>query len=125
MSRLSIGDLIRRLEDLPKKNQTVEFDFCGVAPTTIRSSRGYYGNPALGWAPTGYSGEHQAPTVSELIEVLKNALTHSHEGWKGGDYEYSMTSPLWVDNPGDWSSTYIVDLKTDGYAVVLKTECED
>ena len=120
-AQMSLGDLIDALEALPDQSQSVEFDFCGVAPTTINSSRGWYAQPALGWAPTGYSGEAQSPTVSDLVRELELALTKTYEGWKGGDYRYSRSSPLWVDNPGDWSETFVTGVDDSRYAVILKT----
>lgn len=124
MTFLTLGQLIDALENVDQ-GEPVYFDFPLSAPTTIHSSRGYYNNAALGWAPTGYSGGYQAPTVADLLEELKEALTRIYEGWKGGEYAYSRATPLWVDNPGDWSSTGITEVDTSGYGVVLVTEREN
>lgn len=122
--RMTMDDLIEALESIPNDKQIV-FDFCSVAPTTIDSSRGFYNNPALGWAPTGHSGKHHPPSAEQLADHLRTAIGRTFEGWKGGDYVYTGTEPLWVDNSGDWNSTYITDIQTDGYYAVLITERED
>lgn len=118
---LSLGELIDRLSIIDPTRK-VEFDFCGVVPTNISSSRGDYSHPALGWAPSGYSGPGKAPSVGELVEALRKGIGAPYEGWKGGTYYYTRPSPLWVDNRGDWSATRIVGVETDGSYVVLVTE---
>jgi hypothetical protein len=124
VSQLSLGELIALLS-AADQTKPVVFDFPSTAPTRVDSSRGWYDHPALGWGATGYSGQHQEPSVAAVVEELRTALRGSYEGWKGGTYRYRENSPLWVDNRGDWSATYITGINTDGYAVVLLTERRD
>lgn len=124
MDQLTLGQVIDVLERVDDKSRGVAFDFAATAPTRVRSYRGYYDQPALGWAATGYSGSHQPPSVADLITELRGAVGRTFEGWKGGDYTYDFDSPLWVDNPGDCNGTYITGADTEGYYVVLKTECQ-
>lgn len=124
MAQLSLGQVIDALEGVADRGKRVHFDFPCAAPTTINSSRGFYEHPALGWGATGYSGPIREPTVVELLAELNRALVNEYRGWKGGDFNYDRSSPLWVDNPGDWSGTYICGVEDDGYSVTLLTERE-
>lgn len=123
MTQFTLGDLISRLENVEDQDKMVFFDFCGCIPTVINSSRGFYRDPALGWSGTGYSSAGSAysnSSVSALVERLKWSLGRTYTGWKGGEYTYDTNSRLWVDNPGDWNSTYITEV-SESYVVVLRT----
>ena len=115
-----IADLERAAGDV-----FVYIDFCSVAPTEIDSYRGSYDMPALGWAPTGHSGSHVAPTVDTLIRELKRALKKPYEGWKGGTYRFRGGETLYIDDPGDYSSTFVSRVRDDGWRVMLEIERED
>ena len=120
----TLNELILDLEAIGDKNLTVYFGFCGCVPRGIASWRGIYAYPALGWSATGYSasGENiSAPTVAELITTLRAGLKKMHEGWKGGEYWFSGSEPLHIDNPGDCNHTVIVDIE-ETWRVTLHTK---
>lgn len=124
--RMTIGELIDALRQV-KADSRVQFDFANCVPGQIASWRGIYSEPALGWKATGYSragggSQDAAPTVGLLVAELLNATDgREYEGWKGGDFTYRLSSPLHVDNPGDYSKTAIVGVDDRDYYVVLQT----
>jgi len=115
-------------EELKKADPThsVYFSFACCAPTTVNSWRGIYAEPAIGWAPTGYSGTADAPTVSVLLKELEDATDgREYTGWKGGEYRYRDSHPLHVDNPGDSTYTKIERVELKAWCVVLHTVNEE
>ena len=122
---MTIAELLRDLKRA-KPDAEVIFDFGQCAPTTVASSRGDYSQPALGWCATGYSGDHKAPTVTDLIAELERATDgREYTGWKGGEYTYTPRHTICVDNPGDWTSTHLVRVEDQEWRVVLHTRMED
>ncbi|TXH42403.1 MAG: hypothetical protein E6Q97_35740 [Desulfurellales bacterium] len=122
---MTIGQLLDK-QRTADPSAHVYFDFCNTTPTTVASWRGIYAEPAIGWAPTGYTEQAiQAKTVGELIAELEQAILPDMPfgGWKGGTYYYDLTSPLHVDNRGDCTNTSIVDVVDDEvYGVTIVTE---
>lgn len=121
---MKIAELLHDLRRA-KLDAEVRFDFAGCAPTTVASSRGDYSKPALGWCATSYSGNGKAPTVAELIAELERATDgREYTGWKGGEYTYTLSDPLCVDNPGDWTDTQLVRVEDLEWRVILHTRME-
>lgn len=105
-----------------KQDSLVYFDFCGCVPTTIASWRGIYAEPALGWAPGGWSGKARSPAVAMLLAELEKSIDgREYSGWKGGEYCYTGNEPLHVDNPGDCTDTNITHVTVIDYRVVIHT----
>lgn len=124
---LTLSQIIRALENAndSEKELTVCFDFGSAIPTNVDSSRGDYSHLALGYELTGYdAGErHMAKMMlPDLITLLTAAKSQSFTGWKGGDYAAGKDTPVWVDNPGNWSNTAITGVKNYGYYVVIETK---
>lgn len=121
---MKIAELLHDLRRA-KLDAEVRFDFAGCAPTTVASSRGDYSKPALGWCATSYSGNGNAPTVAALIAELERATDgREYTGWKGGEYTYTLSDPLCVDNPGDWTDTQLVRVEDLEWRVILHTRME-
>jgi len=121
---MKISELLHDLRRA-KPDAEVRFDFAGCAPTTVESSRGDYSTPALGWCATSYSGSGKAPTVAELVAELERATDgREYTGWKGGEYTYTPSDPLCVDNPGDWTDTQLVRVEDQEWRVILHTRME-
>lgn len=119
---MNIGSIKRMLQDVDE-NKEVYFDFCDCVPTEINSWRGVYAQPALGWEPTGYSGNGKALTVRQFMDELNLATSgKEYSGWKGGEYKYNDNSVLHVDNPGSCSHTEIVSIEVDNWRVTLITQ---
>ena len=88
----------------------VRYDRFDLYWCDLDSWRGSYAQPALGWretpAPNGGS------TVAALIEEVDKALSGCvYGGWKGGEFTFHADSPVWIDNSGTSSRTYLVGME--------------
>lgn len=133
---LTLGELIEALEQWVSKNEEeaggrvkaldrrVYFAFGWAIPTRLASYRGHYDHLALGYTA---GGDHTGKTimVRELLAELKGSVGKTHTGWKGGDYEMGLETPVWVDNPGHTSSTMILGMVNDTYDCHIRTAQED
>jgi len=118
---INIGDIKTRLKsasgDLP-----VYFDFCECVPTNINSWRGNYAEPAIGWSPSGYSGNGKPPTVAQFLDELEMATSgRLYSGWHGDTFSYTDNNQLYVDNYGDSTSTKIMGIEVCESRVILHT----
>ena len=122
---MTIGELLDILAPLNPYKEVI-FDFGYLAPTVVNSWRGSYNEPALGYGVYGYSSSptgFRPPTVGVLVEELKGAISGvCYTGWKGGEYQYYRSSPLHIDNPGDYSCTELVGVDVQDCQVTLLTE---
>ena len=123
---LTIGALIRALS-VCKPDAMVYYDFCGCVPAELGSWRGVYDEPALGWEPAGYSRESGKPnpnvTVEELIARAKAAISgQTFQSWKSGEYTYTESSPVHIDNQGDANCTVLVGVEDHDWYVILRTQ---
>lgn len=115
---MTIGELIDALK-IVSPDARVLFDFCACRPTVVRSWRGVYAEAALGWSST-----EPAPTVAELTQRLEQATDgRVFSGWKGGDYRYTRSTTLHVDNQGECTDTEIRAVLDEREFVYLLTEC--
>ncbi len=131
LRQFTLGDLIDRLAtipllhdpwgDRPAEPKVVRFDFASMAPTDLRSYRGFYHELAV-----GFTDEYSArPTLEAFLTRLKKAVGGTFYGWKGGDYRMTEDTPIWVAEHGNTSETAIVGVRDKGYEVVLDTAwCE-
>ena len=115
MGRLNVGQLIALLKERPK-DESVQFDFGGIAPTKCANYRGYYQDLAIGFDEEGHA------TVGSLLAELTAAVGQTFMGWKGGEYVMRRNSSLWVANPGRTTDTVIVGINDCDYLTVLRTE---
>lgn len=97
----------------------VYYDFAYLSPTKPASWRGVYAELALGWA----SDRGSWLKVSEVLAWLREANGHLYEGYKGGTYRMGLSTPVWVDNWGQYSSTAIAGLTLlySGGTVMINT----
>lgn len=112
---LALGELIDKLKGEDPEEE-VRFDFGGFIPRNLGSYRGSYDQLAL-----GYDDKWQEPmTVGELQVELRQAVGRTYEGYKGGDYEMTRTTPVWAASSGDSWGTGIVGVRRDTW-VILET----
>jgi hypothetical protein len=112
----TIGSIIEALQ-FAEPDADVMFDFCYMAPTTLKSYRGYYEHLALGWEkPEQFPFW---PKVSEFLVLLEAAIGATFSAYKGGGYRMSRSTPLWVDNYSDASGTGIVGVEFLGELTVI------
>ena len=120
---MTIGEVIDALEKA-KPDAVVFFSFGGCDPTTIDSWRGIYSEAALGFKDGGRGGE--SVKVEALLAELRKAIDgRTYTGWKGGDFTYSRSTPLHIDNPGCYTSTELFRIENDDWAVYLHTAREN
>lgn len=86
-SRLSLSELINRLEDEPA-NKRIAVGFHQPC-----SYRGYYED--LAFVVTGPA------SIADMLAAARSALGTTYEGWKGGDYQMDGGTEVWlVMEPG-------------------------
>lgn len=121
-SQLTIGELILKLETVPKREgdeeQRVVFDFEYLYPDGLDSWRGNYCELALSFDSKG-----QAMKLGEFISLLKSAIGKTYTGYKGGDFVMSKHTPIWVANYGNSGNTAVIEVVDNGYEVILITGC--
>ena len=115
-TQLTLGDMIRLLDRVEKPETTVRFDFGRLKPRELDSYRGYYDQLALGW----WESEKDV-TVAELLVECRKAVGNTFDGYKGGEYKMTLSTPLWVANYGDCHDTAIVGVVDAGWQVVIET----
>lgn len=119
--QVTIGQLLGLLEGMPD-DAIVRFPFAYTGPASIASWRGVYAEAAIGHT----SGQHadHLPTVGSFKQMLLDCMGPVYEGWKGGDFTFTMDTPIHVDNPGQCTNTEIIGLKYnfDNNQLTLLTE---
>lgn len=100
-------------------NVPVTFGVAGIAPAGMHSYRGWYDHLALGVGDDGYN---EASMLVEFLAAIKSADGTIFEGYKGGNYEMNLETPVWVANYGRCTNTAIVDVVEGDYEVVLVIE---
>ncbi len=130
--QLSLGDMIKRLEAIAAKQQAiikkynseaeVVYDFEYLYPTSIDSWRGIYAELALNFVGT-YRGidSPDKMTVSSFLQMLKGCIGKSFTGYKGGEFEMSEETPVWVANYGHSGNTAVLDIVDKEYEVIIMT----
>lgn len=132
--QLLLGELILKLEAVKDKSKPLFID-TGDRPMGVDSYRGIYRELAIQTERKGryygdiketteYGDIHERiyigkenPTVSEWIEVLKEAIGKTFEGYKGGDFTMSKNTPVWLAEWGDsgfgkeYELIYFVDVQ--------------
>lgn len=117
MQQMTLGAFVKAVAAANPK-QPVYFDWCRLTPTKFGSYRGYYDQLALGVALEGNV------TAGALAEAAQRAVGATFEGWKGGKYQMTRSTPLWVDNPGEATGTQIVGVRDDGWALIIQTKAD-
>lgn len=111
-----LGVLIRQLSSC-KPEAPVYFDFCDLVPDGIESYRGYYDQLAIGWKEA-----REAPTVADVLAMLRGAVGKTFMGYKGGDFLMDEDTEVWVDNSGRATGTIITHVEDDDWCVYLRTD---
>lgn len=85
-TQMTLGELIATLEQMDGDTNIEEL----YEP---HSYRGYYTD--LGFETTG-----AVVQVRELLKTVKKCLGQTFEGYKGGDYTMTKTTPVWTSEYG-------------------------
>lgn len=87
----------------------------GDSPSEPQSYRGYYCD--LSFPPSS-----TPITVKELLAEAEASIGTTFEGYKGGDFTMSKSTPLWASHYGEASGIAIMDAKVIDDRVVLITK---
>lgn len=125
--RLTLGEMILKLEPIVEKQKDrkpdeeahVRYDFEYLYPTKIDSWRGVYAELALNFEDSRSSRSEL--TVTEFLQLLKDAIGKTFTGYKGGDFTMSRQTPVWVANYGNAGSTAVIDIVDGGHQVIIIT----
>jgi hypothetical protein len=128
--QLLLGELILKLEAVDNKSKPLFIDLLNKRPMGISSWRGDYAELAIKTEGFGAyntdkvewqsdDGKYKCykqksigkenPTVSEWIDVLKEAIGKTFVGYKGGDFTMGKGTPVWLAEYGN--SSFIIDDK--------------
>lgn len=126
--QLTLGEMILKLEPIVarqgeviekyKEEAKVEYDFGRLFPTTIDSWRGSYAELALDYTEDDSKSEMK---VSDFLQMLKDAVGKTFEGYKGGDFTMNKRTPVWVANYGKANNTAVIDIVDGDYFVMIVT----
>jgi len=121
--QLSLGEILEKVKDIinSKESETLKelsvyFDFEYLFPTDLDSWRGIYAEIAL-----NYTSEGTPLNVVEFKNLIENAIGNTYEGYKGGDFYMTESTPVWVANYGRSGNTAVIDIIDDGYQVLIMT----
>jgi hypothetical protein len=113
---ITLGELIEQLSSLPADRYLV-FDWCWLKPDGLRSYRGCYSDLAV-----GFTDAYQSVTVGQFLQECREAVGKTYEGYKGGEYRMSESTPVWVANYGNSTGVAVTKVKDRGWAAVLVTK---
>jgi hypothetical protein len=122
MTRLNLGQLIDHF--VPKTNaylvlQRVYFEFADAIPRQVMSYRGYYEDLAITYEVGGRWPEMSS---ADFYTMLKRADGDVFTGYKGGEFEMSRDSRVWVSSSGMASKTVVVGVRFQSeHAAYLQT----
>ena len=159
--QLLLGEIILKLEAVKNKELLLFIDLMDKRPRGIGSWRGSYCELSIQTEDFGSYNtdevEHKSPygdsykmksigcenpTVSQWIDVLKEAIGKTFVGYKGGDFLMSKNTPVYLaeyshsgfkiddkeideENYSNYKTTYFVDVKEEANKVYLVTAFED
>lgn len=124
--QLTLGELILKLEPIVAKQKDREtiaevvFDFEYLFPIKFSSWRGSYDELALTFTSRDDSNK-EPHKVTEFLELCKQTIGKTFEGWKGGEFTMSKITPVWVANAGNSGNTALIDVVDNDYDVILIT----
>lgn len=122
--QMTLGEMIGAIERLPLTwidhegqvhPKDVLFDFSEAAPGHLMSWRGSYDELALTFNDPqrdAYYG-YAIPTAESFLAMLRDALApgRTFGGWKGGEYQMTTETPVWVAPWGQSSRTAVVGVR--------------
>lgn len=119
------SDCYKNLKEYTKKydrEPEVRFDFGTAFPTGASSWRGSYAELAINYKLSGYDGKQfDQITVTKFLNILKDCVGKTFEGWKGGGFMMTESTPLWVANDGNVGDTAVVGIISDEFRIIIET----
>lgn len=128
--QLTLGELIEKLDGNEtyyskhreeEKPRRVRIDAGYNYPSGLGSYRGYYQDLAI-----RYTDDHEERlNAEELKEKLENAVGKVYTGYKGGQFQMSEETPVWLANWGNNSNTTISAVRKTPTQIILETRIVD
>lgn len=117
---MNIGEMLSALKGMDG-GKKVQFTFGEPCmPSSIHSWRGSYDEAAIGFERSHIMEDDI--TVKGFIDMIEDAMSRTHYGYKGGEYEFGPNTPVWVAEPS-WPGNCAVCGVTDrGWMVTIDTE---
>lgn len=117
VGQLSVGKLISKLEALPQDAPLFLQYEEGVATFGAACSyRGFYNEVAI--MPESFFSDprecrgRKDSTVASVLRYLKDVIVGgTFYGWKGGDYVYDESTPMWIAHAGSSTDDMIVGVE--------------
>lgn len=112
-NQITIGEFIKKLKSV---NPSFKIQFApNIYPREISSYRGFYEDVAI-------SMSCYPVTVEEFLKKLKNSIGETQYGYKGGEYETTKDTAIWVANYSETGAaitgievTDVVTILTEAY----------
>lgn len=127
--QLTLGELILKLEAVDDKNLPIIFDGKKFHPISVGSWRGSYCELAIEYSLVG-----KILSVKKFLKMLKNTVSKTFIGYKGGNFLMGRTTPVWVANygesqgfkaDGDKYCQAVIDVSRGKEYIVIKTKAID
>ncbi len=117
--QMKLGQIIHMLSEdfIGDEYIVVDKKYRGVSGITM-SYGGCYDQLAI--APCS-----EPIKVSELLEELKKTYSAEYEGYKGGRYQMTPSTPVWISPYGEVSDLYITGFEKVGNLAVIRTGVEE
>ncbi|MFN7340112.1 MAG: hypothetical protein ACK5VI_03410 [Opitutia bacterium] len=113
---LTLGQLINRLEKMPKNRRLLTSDGRGIEG--LGSYRGYYSDLAL------HPVDGPVWTAAQLHRACRGVLGAALTGYKGGEFLMEKNTPLWLASYGCLGPA-IMDLTPDGILVTSNLDKQE
>lgn len=107
---LTLGGLIKVLEEVPKETNIVFSDGTNVG--SEMSYRGYYSD-------LSFEIQKDIKKASDLLKQCKKALNKKYYGYKGGDFLMDADTPLWKSEYGDCGEAIMGSVVNNGTLVLV------
>lgn len=105
---MTLGELIDQLKAVKDKTKVVLIQPGNRNPAGFDSWRGSYDELALGY------GGSEPVTVKQLLKQARAANGKTFNGWKGGEFVMDRSTPVWIDNPGEYHEQALeIAIETD------------
>ena len=116
---LSLKEIIERLEKIdPESTITLKNSYNGMRHINLKFGS-YRGNYEDLYIDTNFNEEVK---VKDFLIELKEIIGKTVWGWKGGEYEVTEESKLYISSLGICSEMVITDIKSIGNSVWLVNE---
>lgn len=122
----TLGDLIKELEKYPK-DWGVYIKPFHLIPLSFHSYRGYYSDLCLTYATREEVPDRNEVTVGTLLDLAKEANGKTFYGYKGGEFEMSERTPIWISDVDFSTGMTIANIEEyfDGCIVINCYQRED